>query len=209
LARPEDVDRIMEQLLADLEARGYHLDTGVVGTKYMLQALTEHGHADVMYEIASKRTFPSWGYWIDQGATTLWQNWDGTQSRNHVMFGSIGEWFYDTLAGIRPDPDQPGFQKIIIRPAFVDGLDWADGSYATWRGTIESAWERTRDGIVLTVSIPANTTAHIYLPSEEERIYESGEALDAVSGVSVVRAAGEDLVLKVASGRYRLSFPSP
>ncbi len=167
LAGPEDVDMILEQLLQNLEERDYHLDTGVIGTKYLLKVLTKHGHADIMYRIANQRTFPSWGYWIEKGATTLWQNWDGTQSRNHVMFGSIDEWFYKALAGIRPDPEYPGFSRIVIRPEFIDDLDWVKGSYQTWRGEIKSEWEKTEDGIRLNLEIPPNTTARVYLPERD------------------------------------------
>lgn len=168
LAEASEVDGILERLLKNLEEKGYHLETGVVGTKYVIDALTRYGKGEEMYKIASQTTFPSWGYWIAQGATSLWQNWDGTQSRNHVMFGSIDGWFYQSLAGIQPDQENPGFRNVIIRPAFVEGLDWVKGSYESGRGTIKSEWQRTGDNIELRVEIPANSTAVVYLPDSRE-----------------------------------------
>lgn len=203
LAEPEDVDLILKQLLHSLEERDFHLDTGVIGTKYLLKVLTDYGHADVMYKIANQRTFPSWGYWIEKGATTLWQNWDGTQSRNHVMFGSIDEWFYKALAGIRPDPEKPGFSRIVIRPEFIDDLDWAKGSYETLRGKIISSWEKTDREINLMIEIPANTTAEVYLPDKElSRINESGNDLEEAFGVTILGRREGRLLLEVNSGSY-------
>ncbi len=207
LARPEDVDVILEQLLQNLEENDYHLTTGVVGTKYLLRVLTEYGHSDVMYKIANKRSFPSWGYWIEQGATTLWQNWDGTQSRNHVMFGSIDEWFYKALAGIRPDSENPGFKRIIIRPELIEDLEWVRGSYDTWRGVIKSEWEKTDEGINLDIEIPANTTARVFLPGNNpDLIFESGVSLVDVQELQIIGVVDDRIVVETGSGTYHFNI---
>jgi alpha-L-rhamnosidase len=207
LAGPDDVVLIIEKLLNNLEERDFHLDTGVIGTKYMLRVLTEYGHADVMYRIASKTTFPSWGYWIEKGATTLWQNWDGTQSRNHVMFGSIDEWFYKAIAGIRPDPGKPGFRRVIIYPEFIDDLEWAKGSYDSWRGTIRSEWEKTDREIRLNVEIPANTSAYVYLPdSDPKKMYESGRNIEDIPEITIIGSNGNRFLVEIKSGIYHFSI---
>jgi len=163
----------------------------------------------VMYRIANQRTFPSWGYWIEKGATTLWQNWDGTQSRNHVMFGSIDEWFYNAIAGIRPDKENPGFKNIIIKPEFIDDLDWAEGSYDTWRGTVKSKWEKNGQAIDLRIEIPANTTAKVYLPGKpENRITENGRNLAQADGVEIIGEQNGRLLVEVQSGRYHFNLSS-
>ncbi|MFA7472716.1 MAG: family 78 glycoside hydrolase catalytic domain [Spirosomataceae bacterium] len=168
LATPEEEEDLLQKLLKNLKEKDHHLETGVVGTKYVIDVLTRYGKAKEMYIIASQTTFPSWGYWITQGANSLWQNWDGSQSRNHVMFGSIDNWFYQVLSGIQPDENQPGFDHVIIRPAFVEGLDWVKGSYESIKGPIKSEWKRSEEKIELQVEIPANTTATVFLPDHNE-----------------------------------------
>ncbi|WP_372905316.1 family 78 glycoside hydrolase catalytic domain [Rhodohalobacter sp.] len=209
LAEPGDVDSIMEQLIQNIQENDYHLTTGVIGTKYLLGALSEYGRTDVMYRIANQRAFPSWGYWIEKGATTLWQNWDGTQSRNHVMFGSIDEWFYKAIVGIRPDHEKPGFKNIIIKPEFIDDLDWAEGSYDTWRGTVKSEWEKSDRAIDLRIEIPVNTTARVYLPDLNiDQISESGNQLDEAEGVTLIGLDQDKnrLIVEVTSGNYRFDM---
>lgn len=207
LAGPSEEQYLVQKLVADLEANGYHLETGVVGTKYMIDALTRYGRPDVIYRIASQRTFPSWGYWLEQGANTLWQNWDGSQSRNHVMFGSIDAWFYQALAGIRPDPENPGFRNVIIRPAFVESLNHATGSFLSSRGLIRSEWERKAGEMQLRVEIPANSTATVYLSAAGVKaVKESNLPLDEAPGVRIAGMQGGTLVLEIKSGTYHFSI---
>src|SRR6185295_12037603 len=101
--------------------------------------LLDNGRADVAYRIAAQPTAPSWGRWLAQGASTLWESWDGSGSRNHIMFGDVSAWFYRALAGIRPDA--PGFKRIRIRPQVVGDLTWARGSYDSVYGRIASEWK--------------------------------------------------------------------
>ncbi len=112
LVDPANQPRVLSNLVAAVEQRNWHIDTGILGAKYLLNALLENGRADVAYRIAAQKDLPSWGWWIEQGATTLWEQWKGTESRNHIMFGDISAWFYKAIAGINPDPQAPGFKHI-------------------------------------------------------------------------------------------------
>lgn len=117
------------------------------------------------YAISVQTTFPGWGYWIEQGASTLWESWNGNDSRNHHMFSDISAWFYKGLAGINPDPAAPGFKHVILRPGFVKGLRWINASHESMYGTIGCNWKVNgdEDKLILNVSIPVNCTATLYL----------------------------------------------
>ena len=122
---PEEmIAKVAQNLAKKVEEAGFHLDVGVLGAKAILNALSENGYPEVAYKVAAQDTYPSWGWWIVNGATTLLENWDLKAERdisdNHMMFGEIGGWFYKGLGGIFPDPEQPGFKHILLRPNFVD-----------------------------------------------------------------------------------------
>ena len=168
LAPEESVDDILAVLVDRVQERDGHLDCGILGTKYLLHALTDNGRADLAYTIATRTTYPSWGHWLEQGATTLWEHWDGTMSRNHVMFGDINAWFFQALAGIRHDPEEPGFRSIIIAPQFVGDLTSVKAEVETLQGTIRSAWRDISYGrgeyFELELTIPANSRATVKVP---------------------------------------------
>ncbi len=151
-----------------VEADNNHIDVGLLGTKAILGALSDNGYADVAYKLASQETFPSWGWWIINGATTLFENWpidaSSDVSMNHIMFGEIGAWFYKTLGGIRPDPENPGFKNIILRPSFVEGLSSVASKHVSPYGEIISNWSRSRQIITYSVTIPPNSTADFSSP---------------------------------------------
>ncbi len=157
-------------LVKDIEdAHSGHLTTGIFGTKFMLQALTDAGHADVAFGIVNQSTFPGWGYMLEHGATTLWEHWefsDNTFSHNHPMFGSVSEWFYRALAGINAAPDAVGFDKIVIRPQPVGDLKWVKASYDSVRGKVVSEWRRDAGKFNLRVRVPVGVTATVILPSK-------------------------------------------
>ncbi|RZK56504.1 MAG: alpha-rhamnosidase, partial [Pedobacter sp.] len=158
---------VAENLAKRVEADGFHLDVGLLGTKAILNALSENGHADVAYKIASQRTFPSWGWWIANGATTLYENWPidakSDISMNHIMFGEIGAWLYKAPGGIKPDENQPGFKHILLQPHIVDGLEYFEASHDGPHGKIKSAWKKVKGGVRYEISIPANSSASIKL----------------------------------------------
>ncbi|MBO0947965.1 glycoside hydrolase family 78 protein [Fibrella sp. HMF5405] len=147
-----------------------HIDVGLLGTKTILNALSDNGQSDLAYAVASQETFPSWGWWIRNGATTLYENWpiDATSdiSMNHIMFGEIGAWYYKALGGLKPDPTQPGFKNVLLEPHFVTGLDHFEASHDGPYGTISSAWNRSGKAVHYRVTIPPNSTATLKLPGE-------------------------------------------
>jgi len=138
-----------------------HLSTGLAGTYMMIQYLQSIGRHDLIYSFASKTTYPSWGYMLENGATATWEHWEGVRSRIHNCYNNIGSWFIQGLAGIQPDPESPGFQDAVIKPAFVDELNFVNGSHDTVYGTIQSNWKRLDGAILLHVIVPANSTATV------------------------------------------------
>lgn len=167
--------RAAELLVADIAARSGHLSTGFVGVSYLCHVLTDHGYPEVAYQLLHNETFPSWKYSILHGATTIWERWDGwTEDRgfqdpgmnsfNHYSLGSVGEWLRKSVAGIDVVPGTVGFQQIRIQPVLDASLAWAEGTYDSMAGPIRARWERHRDTVRLSVTIPANTEAEIVMP---------------------------------------------
>ncbi|WP_029904665.1 glycoside hydrolase family 78 protein [Prevotella sp. 10(H)] len=164
----ESISKVAQSLADKVKEAGFHLDVGVLGAKAILNALSENGHVEAAYKVAAQNTYPSWGWWIVNGATTLLENWDLKAERdisdNHMMFGEIGGWFYKGVGGIFPDEAQPGFKHIILRPNFVEGLNHFEAKHKSPYGLIVSKWERKKNTITYTVEIPANSSATLYLP---------------------------------------------
>ena len=203
LVEPGDIDAVVKNLVENVEGQGNHLDCGILGTKYLLHALADHGRADIAYRVAVQTTQPGWGYWIQQGATTLWEGWDGGGTHNHIMFGDISAWFFETLAGIRPDPAVSGFRKIIIKPSPMEGLTWVRASHNSPYGKIDSQWKLDGDKLTLTVEIPPNTTAEINVPAKDEAcITESGAPVSKSNGITFRGMEGDYAVFETGSGRY-------
>ncbi|MBW3621795.1 MAG: family 78 glycoside hydrolase catalytic domain [Armatimonadetes bacterium] len=199
-----------KHLVADIEKRGYHLSTGFIGTEYLLPALSDTGHTDVAYRLLNQRTYPSWGYMIDKGATTIWERWNGDtgdpsmNSFNHFAFGSVGEWMYGYLAGIDVDPNRPGYKHVMLRPRPGGGLTHAEAVYESAYGPIASVWKREGNGTSYTFTVPANTTATVILPtSGQARITESGKPVAQAAGVKLVREEPGASVFTLGAGTYR------
>ncbi|QDK77891.1 Bacterial alpha-L-rhamnosidase [Spirosoma sp. KCTC 42546] len=166
---PDEFKRkVAANLAKRVEADNSHIDVGLLGTKAILNALSENGHADLAYKVASQETFPSWGWWIANGATTLYENWPidakSDISMNHIMFGEIGAWYYKALGGIKPDPVHPGFKNVLLEPHFVAGLDHFDATHDSPYGTIRSSWKRVGQGVTYSITVPPNSTATLKLP---------------------------------------------
>lgn len=177
---PENLKaKVAENLANRVIADGKHIDVGLLGSKTILNALSENGYSDLAYEVASQETFPSWGYWIKQGATTLFENWQiegkGDLSRNHIMFGEIGAWYYKALGGMKPDQEKPGFKNIILEPHFVKGLDSFNSSHTGPFGEIQSGWKRNGNTVVYQVVVPANSSATLKLSGK--KISENGKMI--------------------------------
>ena len=197
-----------------------HIGTGLIGGQYLMRVLSDNGRPDLAYTIASQKTYPGWGYMITKGATTMWELWNGDtadpamNSGNHVMLiGDLNIWFHEYLAGVRPDPDSPGFKKIIIRPQPVGDLTWVKASYNSIRGVIVSDWKRNGDKFTLNVTIPANTTATIYVPAKDAASVteaglvrrspgEGGKPVARSEGVRFLRMESGRAVFAVGGGRY-------
>ncbi len=194
-----------------------HLTTGIIGTKYIMELLTRFGNSDLAYDIAAQTTYPSWGYMIENGATTLWELWQlrtgpSMNSHNHPMFGSVGSWLYKALAGINLEPGSVGFDKIRIEPQMVRDLRYASGAVQTIRGTVISSWSRTERSIRLDVAIPVGSEAEVTLPKFNFRnivVSESGKIIWAkqkfepgAAGVVEVKETRSAIVIKIGSGRY-------
>ena len=208
LVEPENKARVLSNLVAAVEKTNGHIDTGILGAKYLLNALLENGRADVAYRMASQKDLPSWGWWIEQGATTLWEQWNGTESRNHIMFGDISAWFYKALAGINPDPAAPAFKHFVIKPNVVGGLTSAEACYDSVRGRIVSDWEIEHGRFKLTVKVPANATATVWVPtSDPSSVIEGGRPAMKAEGVKDSRVEAGRAVFEIGSGTYHFIAP--
>ncbi len=217
LVEPDQVERVVANLVANIERCDGHINSGVLGSIYIPHALTRYGRPDVAYTLAAKTTYPSWGHWIQQGATTLWEDWKGEASLNHIFFGDICTWFYQALAGIRVDPDRPGFKHVLIRPEIVGDLTWVRGEIDTVRGRVASRWKLADGILTLAVALPANTTATVFLPgTDPAKVTESGRPIDQADSVRFIRTDersyqhdGGRCVYEVESGRYEFAVPWP
>lgn len=193
-----------------------HLSTGIFCTRMMLLHLGELGRADLAYNIADQQGFPGYGFMIENGATTLWENWDKKihDSKNHPMFGSVSEWFYTSVLGIRPADDAVAFDKIILKPEVTDQLDWAKGSYHSIRGKIASSWENDNDRLKWDIELPANTEAIVFVPlmknqsanirEGENILMDNGEVAGQTEGLTYMETQDQYVVFSAGSGTYRL-----
>jgi alpha-L-rhamnosidase len=196
-----------------LAAPGPQVTTGIFGTKFLLNALSRAGRADLAFELVNRREFPGWGYMLARGATTLWEHWDfsdNTFSHNHPMFGSVSEWFFQWLAGIQPAPDAVGFDRIVIRPQPVGGLEWVKGGVLTVRGEVRSEWRIENGRFILDVAIPPNATALVYVPSDDPQTVREGKRPAVGSdGVRYLRWEQGAAVFEIGSGRYSFAAALP
>lgn len=165
---PPDMENIVAAKLSDaVRSRDGHLDFGLIGTRTVLRMLTEYGYADQAYEMVMKKDCPSWRHWVLEGYTTSLEQWEPRPgiglSYNHVFFGDVNAWMINDLAGINYDPEAPGFSHFILKPHFVRGLDRVEASYSSVAGEILSEWERRGRRILLSVTVPAGTSASLIL----------------------------------------------
>lgn len=193
---PEPVHRVVDRLVEDIHAKGDHLDCGILGTKWILPLLTEHGHVDLAYRIATQRTHPSWGFWIERGATALWEAWDlNSRSLDHHMYGSIDEWFFKYLAGI--NIAEPGYREIEFKPCFPSGLGSVAAHTDTVRGRVEVEWARIDGLIRVDVTVPPNATGRVCLPRGD---------VDAPPDAVPIGEEQAFSVFSVGSGQWRFTL---
>jgi alpha-L-rhamnosidase len=208
LAEPSDRAAALASIIADIDQRGTAVTAGDVGFRYLLLALAEGGRSDVIYKLINQDDKPGYGYQLKQGATSLTEAWDANHnsSHNHFMLGQIIEWYYRYLVGIDLDPEAPGFKRIVIRPTPVGDIAWARGSYDSIRGKIACHWLRDGDGFALSVTIPANATATLHVPTKDAQgITESGRPASTAPGVEFQRVEGDSAVFRIGSGSYEFT----
>ena len=187
-----------------------HLSTGMIGTQWLMRSLTENGRVDIAYRLATNTTYPSWGYMTENGATTIWELWNGNtaapgmNSHNHVMLlGDLLIWYYENLAGIKPDIKDPAFKRIIMQPEFVDDLEFVKTTYNSLYGTIVSYWTKNEEEIKWIITIPANTMATVYIPATNiNQMTENGKSIQKVYGINRIRKADNYICLEIGSGTY-------
>ncbi len=202
---PEDLRaKVAANLAKRVEADNKHIDVGLLGTKTILNALSENGYPDLAWEVASQETFPSWGWWIVNGATTFYENWplDAASdiSMNHIMFGEINAWYYKALGGIFPDEQQPGYKNVILKPNFVKGLNQFEASHKSPYGTILSSWKRKGRRVEYMVEVPANSTATLFL--DDVKVSEGGTQLEKNPSVKIAGKRDGKLFLELNAGKY-------
>jgi alpha-L-rhamnosidase len=170
---------VFRHITDKIEKDGGHISTGVIGTQWLMRGLTMYGRVDLAYRIAGNTDYPSWGYMVKHGATTIWELWNGDSadpamnSQNHVMLlGDLLVWMFQDLAGIAPAA--PGFKKIRMKPAFTAGLNFADASYLTPYGQVSSSWRKKDGKVIWDVTVPANVRAEIFLPDGDVKEVGSG-----------------------------------
>jgi alpha-L-rhamnosidase len=187
-----------------------HLDTGIFATPCLFDVLCQEGHADLAYAMMNQTTAPSYGWCLDQGATTIWEQWSGKGSHNHPMFAGGVVWLYRHLAGVQADPSRPGYEHVIIRPQPVAGIAHASYYTSTLRGRVGAAWENQSGAFRLRASVPPNSTATVWLPAPADADIREG-ALPArqAEGVNWLRREGDREVWAVASGEYDFSVRAP
>jgi alpha-L-rhamnosidase len=212
LVEGERREQAAAHLIRKIDQRNGHLSTGFVGTKDLMLVLSKIGRDDVAYRLLHNDTFPSWGFTIKHGATSIWERWNGwtpedgfnnpgMNSFAHYAFGAVGQWMFQTIGGI--DAAAPGFREIVIRPRPGGELTWARTSYDSIHGTIATYWELDGDGLRLEVTIPPNTTALIHVPaSAESAVMESGRPAADAEGLEPAGRENGATVFRAQAGHY-------
>jgi alpha-L-rhamnosidase len=201
------------RLAADVRKFG-HLTTGFLGTPVLCQTLSDYGYLDEAYMLLNRTEYPSWLYPVTQGATTIWERWDGQKpdgsfqdvgmnSFNHYAYGAIGNWMYRVVAGIEIDEAAPGYKHILIQPRPGGGLASAKASVESMYGLVASGWEIADGKMTVKIRVPANTTATVRLPNAKlEEVSEGGKPLAGRADISRAQQTGDAVVLDVGSGEY-------
>lgn len=203
LADGRRAERALENLVNDVRARGHHLTTGNLCTKYLLDVLAAGGYVEDAWKLVTQTTYPSWGFMISKGATTVWERWeyltgDAMNSHNHPMMATVDAWFYRYILGINPTFDHPGFSRFTLKPCIPTDLEWAEGSLETVKGVARSAWKKKGRTLIWKVEIPAGSIADVYVPSRAgTHVLCDGRRVKA-------RSIDGYAVLSLGSGSYEL-----
>ncbi len=203
-------ENIVDKTMNDFEG---HISTGLVGAQWIMRTLTQYGRDDIAYKLVTNTGYPSWGYMIGKGATTIWELWNGDtadpamNSHNHVMLlGDLIIWYYEDLAGIKSNPADPGFRHIIMKPNLAGDLEFVKASYRSIQGLIKSEWHREDSSFNWEITIPANTTATVYVPAKSpDEVTESGQQAGLNAGAKFITMEDARAVFEVKSGNYRFT----
>lgn len=206
-----------KRLVHNIEDYDEHITTGFLGTPYICHVLSRFGYTDIAYDLLMKESYPSWLYPVKNGATTIWERWDGIKpdksfedpemnSFNHYAYGAIGDWMYRVIAGINTDESGPGFHKIIIAPHPGGKLTSAQAELETMYGKVKSAWSIDNGIFTLDVIVPPNTSAQIVLPAVTDQITESGLDINTEKEITGIQKVGDNEQLYVGSGTYHFVY---
>jgi alpha-L-rhamnosidase len=219
---PEDlVAAAVDHLAADVEKRGNRLTTGFVGVALLCPVLADHGRADLAYALLQQEEFPSWGYSIRHGATTIWERWDGwtehggfqadaMNSLNHYSLGSIGDWLFGRVAGIDQTPESVAYSELLLRPLPGGRLTWANAEQDTARGRAACGWSLSDGRITVTATVPPGSTALLELPTADPTgVRENDRPVDTQPGVLRAEPSPIGLSVWLTSGRYTFTAPTP
>lgn len=213
---PKGAARLAEKI----KENGYKFATGFLGTKHVMLALSKYGFHDVSYKLFQQKEYPSWGYSIDNGSTSIWERWNSFTKDNsknsdlnaamnsfsHYAFGSVTEWMFQHAAGI--DTKSEGYKSILIKPAISKEIDFINGSTKTLNGEITSNWEIKRNDFYMTVKIPVNTTAQIYIPTDNQsKIKLNDSSLKNNKNYTLITANAKETIIEVGSGTYTIKAP--
>jgi alpha-L-rhamnosidase len=202
---PEYHDKVLQNLTDSIIANDKALTAGDIGYHYLVQALTEGGASQLLFEMNNRDDVPGYGYQLGKGATALTESWQALEivSNNHLMLGHLMEWFYNGIGGIRQEESSAGFNKIIIKPAVIGDLSFASTSFDSPYGIIQTDWKIIEGNLNLKVTIPANTTAVIYLPAREQsKITENNLPVDQVKDIRYLKSENGYAVFRSGSGSY-------
>jgi alpha-L-rhamnosidase len=209
----EQEARIIESLKRSIENRDGHLDTGIFGTQFFFEVLSDHGLHDLAYTAISKKTAPSYGWWVENGNTTFWEHWFTPGSGNHPMFGGGLTWFYRKLAGMQLDENSPGYRNIIFKPQIVPDLKQVRYSNLTPYGKAGIEWKNSPDGLEIKIQVPVGSTAQVYFPQNGEKdwlILEGGTEIPSNSEIiSNLSKSDSYQVFSVKSGNYSFKSVKP
>jgi alpha-L-rhamnosidase len=191
-----------------------HVSVGLIGIQFLMRGLTAYGRPDLAYRIATNRTYPSWGYMAENGATTIWELWNGNtadpamNSGNHLMLlGDLLTWYYENLGGIRSDKVEVAFKKIIMKPVFPDGLNFVKASHESPYGLIKSEWTKKGNGLTWKIVVPPNSTALVHLPAGPSSVARNkGKTIVSGENMVITRDKEKGTQLRIGSGEYNLEI---
>jgi len=215
LVPDNDEKPVAENLNRDVvETRNCHVSTGIFGSRYIYWVLGKYGYGETVKQILNSNTFPGYGYMFSQGATTFWENWGelkfedrdvpgDSRSKSHPFQGGFDAWFFNGIAGINPDPENPGFKHIIFRPQLIHSLRYAQATYHSIHGLISGKWQNTADEFKWSISVPVNTTATVYLPTiTQDSVSEGNKPVTESEGIKFLRIENGYALYEIGSGDY-------